>query len=92
MYYEPYPPHPDEWATHPGTHGLPSWDHAYGYHQPVAHDMVSAIPLTLAAEYPVGSAIVVDSMSLTTLMSFRTHMPPQINMWSQHGAVPRWLW
>ncbi|ETW78333.1 hypothetical protein HETIRDRAFT_460444 [Heterobasidion irregulare TC 32-1] len=38
-HYEPYPPHSDQWATHPGTYGLQSRDYACGHPQPVAHDM-----------------------------------------------------
>ncbi|ETW78322.1 hypothetical protein HETIRDRAFT_324916, partial [Heterobasidion irregulare TC 32-1] len=36
---EPYLSYPDQWATYSSTYGLPSWDHTYGYHQPVAHNM-----------------------------------------------------
>ena len=59
-HYEPYPPHPDQWVTHRDTYVLPSWDHTYGYHQRMIHDLVSEIPRTLATDYPMGGAVMVD--------------------------------
>ena len=68
-HHEPYPPYPDQWATHPNTYGLPSWDHTYGYHQRATHGLVSEIPRTLAADNGVGNAVAVDCISLMTLTS-----------------------
>ena len=92
-HHKPYPPYyPDQRATHPGTYGLPLWAHAYGHDHPLAHGMVSAIPLTLAADYPVGGAIVVDSMSLMRPTPLSTPMLPRDNMGSQRGTAPRRPW